>query len=61
MSVSARFAESTSPPWVSLFGPDGLRHVPTQFLRQSVSYEIGGKNAFLNHRLQIDSSLFWTN
>jgi hypothetical protein len=38
-----------------------LRHVPTQFLRQSVSYEIGGKNAFLNHRLQIDSSLFWTN
>lgn len=43
-------------------GSDGLRHVPTQFSSDSLwSYEIGGKNTFLNHRLQIDSSLFLIN
>jgi outer membrane receptor protein involved in Fe transport len=43
-------------------GSDGLRHVPTQFSSDSLwSYEIGGKNAFLDHRLQIDSSLFLIN
>jgi len=41
-------------------GSDGTRHVPTQFASDSLwSYEIGGKNTFLDHRLQINSSLFW--
>jgi outer membrane receptor protein involved in Fe transport len=36
--------------------------VPTQFASDSLwSYEIGGKNTFLDHRLQIDSSLFLIN
>jgi iron complex outermembrane receptor protein len=44
------------------FGPDGMRHVPTGFSSDSLwSYEIGGKNTFLDHRLQIDSSLFVIN
>jgi iron complex outermembrane receptor protein len=43
-------------------GSDGLRHVPTQFASDNLwSYEIGGKNTFLEHRLQIDSSLFLIN
>ncbi len=43
-------------------GSDGLRHVPTGFASDSLwSYEIGGKNTFLDHRLQIDSSLFLIN
>ena len=43
-------------------GSDGLRHVPNQFASDSLwSYEIGGKNTFLDHRLQVDSSLFWIN
>jgi len=43
-------------------GSDGLRHVPTQFSSDSLwSYELGGKNTFLDHRLQIDSSLFVIN
>ncbi len=43
-------------------GSDGLRHVPTGFSSDSLwSYEIGGKNTFLDHRLQIDSSLFLIN
>ena len=43
-------------------GPDGARHVPAQFSSDSLwSYEIGGKNTFLDHRLQIDSSLFVIN
>jgi iron complex outermembrane receptor protein len=43
-------------------GSDGLRHVPTQFSSDNLwSYEIGGKNTFLDHRLQIDSSLFVIN
>jgi len=43
-------------------GSDGLRHVPTQFASDNLwSYEIGGKNTFMDHRLQIDSSLFVIN
>jgi len=43
-------------------GPDGNRHVPGQYQSDSLwSYEIGGKNTFLDHRLQIDSSLFIIN
>src|SRR5450631_317655 len=43
-------------------GTDGLRHVPNGFSSDSLwSYEIGGKNTFLDHRLQIDSSLFVIN
>jgi iron complex outermembrane receptor protein len=43
-------------------GSDGLRHVPTQFASDNLwSYEIGGKNTFFDHRLQIDSSLFLIN
>ena len=43
-------------------GSDGLRHVPTQFASDSLwSYELGGKNTFLDHRLQIDTSLFVIN
>ena len=45
-----------------LIGSDGLRHVPTQFASDSLwSYELGGKNTFLDHRLQIDTSLFVIN
>lgn len=41
-------------------GPDGLRHVPTKFASDNLwSYEIGSKNTFLDHRLQIDASVFW--
>lgn len=43
-------------------GPDGMRHAPTGFSSDSLwSYEIGGKNTFWDHRLQIDSSLFLIN
>ncbi len=43
-------------------GADGNRHVPGQYQSDSLwSYEIGGKNTFLDHRLQIDSSLFVIN
>jgi iron complex outermembrane receptor protein len=43
-------------------GSDGNRHVPGQYQSDSLwSYEIGGKNTFLDHRLQIDSSLFIIN
>ena len=43
-------------------GADGLRHVPNQFSSDSLwSYEIGGKNTFLDHRLQVDTSLFVIN
>jgi iron complex outermembrane recepter protein len=43
-------------------GSDGMRHVPNEFSSDSLwSYEIGGKNTFLDHRLQIDSSLFYIN
>ena len=43
-------------------GDDGNRHVPGQYRSDSLwSYEIGGKNSFLDHRLQIDSSLFVIN
>ena len=43
-------------------GADGYRHVPTQFSSDWLwSYEIGGKNSFLDHRLQINSSLFVIN
>lgn len=41
-------------------GPDGLRVVPSKYASDNLwSYEIGGKNTLLDHRLQIDSSLFW--
>jgi iron complex outermembrane recepter protein len=46
-------------------GADGMRHVPESFSSDSLwSYELGGKNTFLDHRLQINSSLFlidWKN
>jgi iron complex outermembrane recepter protein len=43
-------------------GSDGNRHVPGSYASDSLwSYEIGGKNTFLDHRLQIDSSLFVIN
>jgi iron complex outermembrane recepter protein len=43
-------------------GPDGNRHVPETYSSDSLwSYEIGAKNTFLDHRLQIDSSLFLIN
>ncbi|MEP6545889.1 MAG: TonB-dependent receptor, partial [Gammaproteobacteria bacterium] len=43
-------------------GADGNRHVPGQYQSDTLwSYEIGGKNSFLDHRLQIDSSLFVIN
>jgi outer membrane receptor protein involved in Fe transport len=38
----------------------GLTQVPGQFSSDSLwSYELGGKNTFLDHRLQINSSLFY--
>ena len=41
-------------------GADGQRHVPSQYASDSLwSYELGGKNTFFDHRLQINSSLFW--
>jgi iron complex outermembrane recepter protein len=46
-------------------GPDGKRHVPGQYDSDSLwSYELGAKTTLLDHRLQIDASLFyvdWTN
>jgi outer membrane receptor protein involved in Fe transport len=46
-------------------GADGKRHVPGQYDSDSLwSYELGAKNTLLNHRLQINSSVFfidWTN
>ncbi len=43
-------------------GPDGNHHVPGQYQSDSLwSYELGGKNTFLDHRLQIDSSFFVIN
>ena len=46
-------------------GADGMRHPPDSFSSDSLwSYEIGGKNTLLDHRLQINSSLFlidWKN
>ncbi len=43
-------------------GADGNRHVPGQYQSDSLwSYEIGGKNSFLDHRLQVDSSFFVIN
>ena len=41
-------------------GADGLRVVPNKYASDNLwSYELGGKNTFLDHRLQINSSLFW--
>jgi len=38
----------------------GLSRVPDQYTSDNLwSYEVGGKNTFLEHRLQINSSLFW--
>lgn len=46
-------------------GPDGALHSPTQYKSDSLwSYEVGGKNTFLNGLLQINSSLYtidWRN
>jgi iron complex outermembrane receptor protein len=43
-------------------GSDGQRHVPSFYGSDSLwSYEIGAKNTLLDHRLQINSSLFWIN
>jgi iron complex outermembrane receptor protein len=43
-------------------GADGARHVPNGFSSDSLwSYELGGKNTFLDHRLQVDTSLFVIN
>ena len=39
---------------------DGQRQVPGQFASDSLwSYEIGSKNTFLDHKLQINASLFY--
>jgi len=39
---------------------DGSHQVPNKFASDNLwSYELGGKNTFLDHRLQINSSLFW--
>jgi iron complex outermembrane receptor protein len=41
-------------------GPDGLHQVPNKFSSDNLwSYELGGKNTLLEHRLVINSSLFW--
>ncbi len=41
-------------------GPGGLHQVPNKFASDNLwSYEVGGKNSFFDHRLQINSSLFW--
>jgi outer membrane receptor protein involved in Fe transport len=41
-------------------GADGLHQVPQKFASDNLwSYEVGGKNTFFDHRLQINSSLFW--
>jgi outer membrane receptor protein involved in Fe transport len=38
---------------------DGTHHIPTQYSSDSLwSYEIGAKNSWFDHRLQIDSSLY---
>lgn len=38
----------------------GLSSVPDRYTSDNLwSYELGGKNAFLDHRLRINSSLFW--
>ena len=38
----------------------GLSAAPSEFASDNLwSYELGGKNTFLDHRLQINSSLFW--
>jgi iron complex outermembrane receptor protein len=43
-------------------GSDGQRHVPGQYASDSLwSYELGGKNTFLDHTLQVDWSVFWIN
>ena len=43
-------------------GSDGQRHVPGQYSSDSLwSYELGGKNTFLDHTLQVDWSVFWIN
>jgi iron complex outermembrane receptor protein len=41
-------------------GSNGLRQVPGQFSSDSLwSYELGGKNTFLDHRLQVNASVFY--
>ena len=43
-------------------GSDGQRHVPGQYASDNLwSYELGGKNTFLDHTLQVDWSVFWIN
>jgi outer membrane receptor protein involved in Fe transport len=38
----------------------GLSNVPDTYASDNLwSYEVGGKNTFLDHRLQINSSVFW--
>ena len=41
-------------------GTDGNYHVPDAYKSDSLwSYELGSKNSFMNHRLQVNASLFW--
>ncbi len=41
-------------------GADGNYHLPSAYKSDSLwSYEAGAKNSFLDHRLQVNSSLFW--
>jgi outer membrane receptor protein involved in Fe transport len=41
-------------------GSDNQRHVPTTYASDHLwSYELGGKNTFLDHTLQVDWSVFW--
>jgi outer membrane receptor protein involved in Fe transport len=43
-------------------GPGGIYQVPTAYNSDSLwSYEIGAKNSFLDHRLQVNSSLYIIN
>lgn len=40
--------------------PNGSHQVPNRFSSDNLwSYEVGGKNTFFDHKLQINSSLFW--
>ncbi len=67
--VNAGVATFCSPDLNSLGLPvdpaTGLRQPPVQFKSDSLwSYELGGKNSFLNHRLQVNASIFyidWSN
>jgi iron complex outermembrane recepter protein len=42
-------------------GPNGLHQVPTTYNSDSLwQYELGAKNAFLDHKLQVNTSIYYT-